>query len=164
MENDKLSPLSVVPPPTLWAWDEEPFLPAQGGDSPRAAKVSLRSFLSMKPSLFWSMIVKACEREGPAGQPGRRRGRGRGAAHGPGDVGPGILRGHRKTSAPESKIEHSLAGPQNVGHRVPHAPAAASLGTHPRELKTCPRKSAHERPWQRYSQQPNPETTHTSIS
>ncbi|KAF3855990.1 hypothetical protein F7725_016713 [Dissostichus mawsoni] len=26
---------------------------------PRAAKVSLRSFLSMKPSLFWSMIVKA---------------------------------------------------------------------------------------------------------
>lgn len=27
---------------------------------PRAANVSLRSFLSMKPSLFWSMIVKAC--------------------------------------------------------------------------------------------------------
>lgn len=26
---------------------------------PRAAKVSLRSFLSMKPSLFWSMMVKA---------------------------------------------------------------------------------------------------------
>lgn len=26
---------------------------------PRAAKVSLRSFLSMKPSLFWSIIVKA---------------------------------------------------------------------------------------------------------
>lgn len=28
--------------------------------SPKAAKVSLRSFLSMKPSLFWSMMVKAC--------------------------------------------------------------------------------------------------------
>lgn len=27
---------------------------------PKAAKVSLRSFLSMKPSLFWSMIVNAC--------------------------------------------------------------------------------------------------------
>lgn len=27
---------------------------------PKAANVSLRSFLSMKPSLFWSMIVKAC--------------------------------------------------------------------------------------------------------
>lgn len=29
---------------------------------PRAAKVSLKSFLSMKPSLFWSMMVKACSR------------------------------------------------------------------------------------------------------
>lgn len=27
---------------------------------PKAANVSLRSFLSMKPSLFWSMMVKAC--------------------------------------------------------------------------------------------------------
>lgn len=29
---------------------------------PRAAKVSLKSFLSMKPSLFWSMMVKAYSR------------------------------------------------------------------------------------------------------
>lgn len=28
-------------------------------NTPRAANVSLRSFLSMNPSLFWSMMVKA---------------------------------------------------------------------------------------------------------
>lgn len=42
---------------------KRPSCRARGGDIPRAAKVSLRSFLSMKPSLFWSMIVKACGRE-----------------------------------------------------------------------------------------------------
>lgn len=36
-------------------------LPPRVGDIPRAANVSLRSFLSMKPSRFWSMMVKACE-------------------------------------------------------------------------------------------------------
>lgn len=40
-------------------------------DIPRAAKVSLKSFLSMKPSLFWSMMVKACGRGHLAGQPRR---------------------------------------------------------------------------------------------
>ena len=32
------------------------------GHPPRAAKVSLRSSLSMKPSRFWSMMVKAWQR------------------------------------------------------------------------------------------------------
>lgn len=42
------------PPPLFLVWG------SGQGHIPRAANVSLRSFLSMKPSLFWSMIVKAC--------------------------------------------------------------------------------------------------------